>query len=205
MHTSILYFLFTTAALVAAENPLHLIRRQSTSPVSCSVQGLKDCGTGCIDLTDTCCPSREGGCSVGTYCSLGSNGEYGCCRNGRVCSGPGGVLVSSGVITLTSSRAVPVPAPFTTPRATPTVESSRQQLIPTPSASSVLNVIPNAISSALGSIQSTRPGLIPATTTSRGLMAGDPVATPSPGAANTGIQDVMLVGVLAFGALFVAI
>ena len=103
MYKPILLFLLTTAAVISADSSPQLLRRQIVSQLPCSSQGQKDCGTGCIDISDTCCPDRTGGCSVGTYCSLGSNGEYGCCQNRKICAGPGGVIPTPGT-TITSTQ-----------------------------------------------------------------------------------------------------
>jgi hypothetical protein len=96
MYKLILFSILTASCAVHADNPVRHLRRQTVDSL-CSSQGQK-CGSGCIDLTDTCCPDASGGCPLGTYCSLGSNGDYGCCDNGETCQGPGGVFTTPGDI-----------------------------------------------------------------------------------------------------------
>ncbi|OCL12437.1 hypothetical protein AOQ84DRAFT_275388, partial [Glonium stellatum] len=52
--------------------------------------------SGCIEATWTCCADRTGGCSPSEYCSLGDNGEYGCCPNDEICDGPGSAVTTGG-------------------------------------------------------------------------------------------------------------
>ncbi|KAK5989849.1 hypothetical protein PT974_08111 [Cladobotryum mycophilum] len=82
----------------------NLLVDRDVVPVSCSEQGLKTCGAGCIGLTDTCCPDGSGGCPVGKYCILGNNNKYGCCPNGQVCEGAGGAFTSRNVLTETNTE-----------------------------------------------------------------------------------------------------
>jgi hypothetical protein len=96
MYKLILFSILTTTCAVHADNPVRLLRRQTVDSF-CSSQDQK-CGAVCIDLTDTCCPDAAGGCPLGTYCSLGSNGDYGCCDNGETCKGPGGAFTTPGDI-----------------------------------------------------------------------------------------------------------
>ncbi|KAF3034417.1 hypothetical protein E8E12_005967 [Didymella heteroderae] len=91
-----------TAAVVSADMSALLVRRQ-TIPVPCSADGRKDCGSGCIDATWTCCPSGAGGCPPTAYCSLGSNGLYGCCPLGEDCEGDGGSRTTGGGIIVSVS------------------------------------------------------------------------------------------------------
>ncbi|KAF4456397.1 gpi anchored serine-threonine rich protein [Fusarium austroafricanum] len=79
--------------------PLLAIRQVVEVP--CSDQKLKDCGSGCIQLDWTCCPSREGGCPPSAYCEVGTNQKYGCCPNGSVCNGEGGGTTRGSTDTLT--------------------------------------------------------------------------------------------------------
>ncbi|KAL2010813.1 hypothetical protein VTN00DRAFT_3531 [Thermoascus crustaceus] len=50
----------------------------------------KVCGNYCIKATYTCCPDKQGGCSLDETCQLGDNGQYGCCPIGSTCTGDGG-------------------------------------------------------------------------------------------------------------------
>ena len=91
MHVSTFLLFLGAAATVFAESTPLIFHRQTGT---CS-PGQKECGTGCIDTTATCCPDKSGGCPVGKYCTRGSNGKYGCCDNGDTCSGLGGVRTRS--------------------------------------------------------------------------------------------------------------
>ncbi|KAJ4198344.1 hypothetical protein FALCPG4_001918 [Fusarium falciforme] len=88
MNKIFLFALSATGVLAANRSPLLAVRQVVTIP--CSDQGLKDCGTGCIQQDWTCCPSKAGGCPPTAYCDVGANGEYGCCPNGSQCGGDGG-------------------------------------------------------------------------------------------------------------------
>ncbi|RSL64521.1 hypothetical protein CEP54_004690 [Fusarium duplospermum] len=88
MNKIFLFALSATAVLAANRSPLLAVRQVVTIP--CSDQGLKDCGTGCIQQDWTCCPSKAGGCPPTAFCDVGANGEYGCCPNGSKCGGDGG-------------------------------------------------------------------------------------------------------------------
>lgn len=107
MYKPIVLFLLTASAAIVADSSPQLLRRQVISQLPCSAQGEKDCGALCIPLSYTCCPDGSGGCPVGSYCSLGSNGQYGCCQNGRTCAGPGGASTAPGR-TITSTQTIPV-------------------------------------------------------------------------------------------------
>jgi len=74
----------------------------------CSSQGLKQCGLVCTLPTYTCCPDKAGGCAPGTHCSLGTDGKYGCCEDGEVCTGPGGPPASSDGTIISSSHIAPI-------------------------------------------------------------------------------------------------
>lgn len=103
MHKLLLIGTLPAAAFAAISYP-PLVARAEVVP--CDEQGLKSCGDGCIQLDYTCCPDMAGGCPTATsYCSLGDNGEYGCCPLGEVCGGDGGATTSSSVITITESSA----------------------------------------------------------------------------------------------------
>ncbi|KAJ4329433.1 hypothetical protein N0V84_000067 [Fusarium piperis] len=88
MNKIFLSALSATGVLAANRSPLLAVRQVVTIP--CSDQGLKDCGTGCIQQDWTCCPSQAGGCPPTAFCDVGANGEYGCCPNGSQCGGDGG-------------------------------------------------------------------------------------------------------------------
>lgn len=84
--------LLVTATTVAANwQPKELMARQSTCDI-----GYTECGTGCVPVGYTCCPDESGGCPATARCDKGDNGEYGCCRLGRTCSGDGGVSTIGG-------------------------------------------------------------------------------------------------------------
>ncbi|KAF1923427.1 uncharacterized protein M421DRAFT_425802 [Didymella exigua CBS 183.55] len=99
MLNSLLLVPLLAVSVIGANSTPLLFRRQTQTP--CSELGQKECGNGCIDLTDTCCPSGIGGCPLDTYCSLGNNGEYGCCDVGQTCEGDGGVDESTTILTST--------------------------------------------------------------------------------------------------------
>lgn len=101
MNKLFLFTLSVTGALAANRSPLLAVRQVVTVP--CSDQGLKDCGTGCIQQDWTCCPSRAGGCPPTAYCDVGANGEDGCCPNGTRCGGDGGANTRG----MTSTIAIP--------------------------------------------------------------------------------------------------
>jgi hypothetical protein len=63
---------------------------------TCASQNQKDCGSGCIDLSWTCCPDGSGGCASTEYCVLGLNNQYGCCAIGEVCTGDGSASTTGG-------------------------------------------------------------------------------------------------------------
>lgn len=128
-----------------------LLPRQMDGFVPCSQQpGQKACGSAvlCIPESYICCPDGSRGCPPTEYCSLGDNGQYGCCPNGHVCSGPGGVINSIGtsIISLTSTETVSQPAP-------PSATSTWTTPIP-PLASSVAPTT-SALSSAIATPSST--------------------------------------------------
>ncbi|KAM0436652.1 hypothetical protein ACHAPT_002361 [Fusarium lateritium] len=88
MNKIFLFALSATGAL--ATNRMPLLAERQVVAIPCSDQGLKDCGTGCIQTDWTCCPSKAGGCPPTAFCDVGANGEYGCCPNGSTCGGDGG-------------------------------------------------------------------------------------------------------------------
>ncbi|KAK0610140.1 hypothetical protein B0T17DRAFT_127500 [Bombardia bombarda] len=106
--TSTSLLLGVLAALALAENtyPPLLHNRQF---VPCNELGRKPCGDGCIPLTSTCCPDLKGGCPPTAYCSLGDNGDYGCCPLGLNCVGPGGASTDLSTITSTSTGTIIIP------------------------------------------------------------------------------------------------
>jgi len=86
----LLFFFFTIIASVNASSHF-LAPRQAFCR-----QGGKVCGSNCILESDSCCLRFSTGCRPGTYCHVGSDGVIGCCRNGRICNGPGaGISVIS--------------------------------------------------------------------------------------------------------------
>jgi hypothetical protein len=75
---------------------LHGLDLFSRQELSCATENMKDCGTGCIPFSYTCCPDGSGGCPVTAVCVLADNDEYGCCPIGETCSGDGGVTTIPG-------------------------------------------------------------------------------------------------------------
>ncbi|KAF5021465.1 hypothetical protein F66182_6486, partial [Fusarium sp. NRRL 66182] len=88
-------------ASVAYSPSFPLLAVRQVVQVPCVDQGLKDCGSGCIEQDWTCCPSQAGGCPPTAYCEVGTNQEYGCCPNGSVCNGNGGGTTRESTNTLT--------------------------------------------------------------------------------------------------------
>ena len=101
----------------AAQAANALFARQNSVELPCSAQGEKDCGSGCIPLSYTCCPDRAGGCPASEYCDLTANGKYGCCSLGRTCRGNGGAITRPGE-TLTSVTTITSQTAFTSTSAT---------------------------------------------------------------------------------------
>ncbi|KAJ4010591.1 hypothetical protein NW752_005266 [Fusarium irregulare] len=103
MNKIVLIALSASGALAAVQYspsfPLLAVRQVVEVP--CADQGLKDCGTGCIQEDWTCCPSQAGGCPPTAYCEVGTNSQYGCCPNGSVCNGEGGGSTRAETNTLT--------------------------------------------------------------------------------------------------------
>jgi hypothetical protein len=93
MFNSILLLPLLTVTVIGTHSTPLLFRRQTQA--QCSDIGQKTCGDFCIDLTDICCPDASGGCPITTYCTLGDNGQYGCCDIGKKCVGDGGVDTST--------------------------------------------------------------------------------------------------------------
>ncbi|KAK2764036.1 hypothetical protein FQN54_009655 [Arachnomyces sp. PD_36] len=123
---------FITLGLLAASTALATntspLKSRQLIEIPCSESGMQDCGSGCIDLGWTCCPSGDGGCEPGTYC----HSEGGCCPEGEVCSGDGGVITEPGVTySVTSTVSVEVPT-YTYP---PESSSTPIYSTPTPSSS----------------------------------------------------------------------
>ena len=175
MLSSIIHLLSLTAVVIGTEFKSFLLPRQDVVVIPCSQQGLKDCGSGCIALTDTCCPNRAGGCPLGTFCDLGPNGEYGCCQIGKICTGNGGVVTSAGgtitipggtsTITIpgeTSTETVDVPAE-STPEPAETTEDETSTLTSTLTSTQTLE--------SVSSISPTDTAMV---------LASNPVPSPSP-------------------------
>jgi len=192
MYKPILLFLLKTAAAIGADSSPQLLRRQIVSQLPCSSQGQKDCGAVCIDLSHTCCPDRASGCPVGTYCSLGSNGEYGCCQNGRTCAGPGGAFTSPGG-TITSTQTILVPGETSTQ-----TESTTSTLEPTETEPADTSVS----TSTSASVSTYSPPSANLTTTNPAATTSLPEFT---GAADSNIQGFLPVKLLAIVLPFFAI
>ena len=102
MYKIVILSIMASAVIATADFSPALIPRQLTQ-IPCSQSGLKDCGTGCINFSWTCCPGGAGGCPPTKYCTLGTNGEEGCCPNGEKCTGPGGVTTTPGATVVSTS------------------------------------------------------------------------------------------------------
>ncbi|RBA17792.1 hypothetical protein FPRO05_11507 [Fusarium proliferatum] len=139
MKKFLLVALSATGVLAVQYSPsFPLLAVRQVVEVPCADQNLKDCGTGCIQMDWTCCPSRAGGCPPTAYCEVGTNQQYGCCPNGSVCSGEGGGTTRADTTTIVqggggaetqspilegSSTAVIVPPPVDTASVPPVVPS----------------------------------------------------------------------------------
>lgn len=117
-HSTLLFILLLRAMSIVARSPRHYYDRSAAAHDT--VIGLsqrqscpsdyKECGIYCIDDTYTCCPDLQGGCAASDYCTLGDNGEYGCCEDGEICTGDGGATQTTtfsdyDTSTITSYRA----------------------------------------------------------------------------------------------------
>jgi hypothetical protein len=112
-------------ATVAASSPTGAAT--TSAPTSSSLAGScgfleSPCGTGCMSISDKCCPDGSGSCGIDQVCQLGTNGQYGCCPLLETCDGPGygGNTVTtssytSNYATYTSSSAVSAGFPSTYP------------------------------------------------------------------------------------------
>ena len=107
MHTFFVFALAVTAASANYHAGFPLLVGRQTEQLPCSAQFEKDCGGGCIPLTYTCCPDGSGGCPLGAFCTLGSNGQYGCCEAGATCEGPGGANTQPGGVINTQITSQP--------------------------------------------------------------------------------------------------
>ncbi|KAJ2968390.1 hypothetical protein NQ176_g9202 [Zarea fungicola] len=93
MHGFTVLSLFTTTALVAAQQEIYFLplvtynNQLAARQQNCASVGEKPCGVYCMLLTDTCCGNGAGACHLGTVCGLADNGIYGCCPIGRNCRG----------------------------------------------------------------------------------------------------------------------
>ncbi|KAE8148549.1 hypothetical protein BDV25DRAFT_131149 [Aspergillus avenaceus] len=169
--------LLATTALAVDRTPALLARQLVELP--CSYQGEKPCGDGCIPLSYTCCPGGAGGCPIGSYCD-----DLGCCPNGKICSGGGGVITRPGstisvtntlTSTLTNTLANTLTSTLTsseveTPTETPTPSTSASAGV-TPSSSSSVAVIPSS-SSVIPSLSAT-----PSSSTAIGSATPPPLHT----------------------------
>ncbi|KAH7170153.1 hypothetical protein EDB81DRAFT_154099 [Dactylonectria macrodidyma] len=147
MNKFLLFTLSATSAL-AASSPLLIAR--TFYDVSCSDQGQKDCGSGCIDVTYTCCPSEAGGCPATATCVLGSNGEYGCCDNGDDCEGDGGVNTEYSTETVTVPAESAVETPAETPAETAAEPPADESAIETPVETAAEPPVESAIETPAG-------------------------------------------------------
>jgi hypothetical protein len=187
MYNPILLFFPIAAAAIGADSSSNLLRRQTLIPVSCSSQGLKACGVVCIGLSDTCCPSGAGGCPIGTYCDLTSNGEYGCCPNGEICTGPGGAITSLFTQTVLLPGETSTQTEFTTSTSEPTETG--------PIETSVSTLTSTFVSTYLS------PSVSHSTTPPSHLTTKATATTSLPeytGAADSNIEGFLSVGLLAF-------
>ncbi|KAK4167003.1 hypothetical protein QBC43DRAFT_298176 [Cladorrhinum sp. PSN259] len=191
-------------ALAAQSRPSYLFRRTDDNYAeigdhTCEGYGLQQCGDGCIPLSYECCPDLKGGCPATDYCSLGDNGDYGCCEDGEMCSGDGGASTSTIVgETATSTwdtdytpsasptdtgsvKPSPTPTPTPTPSESPAAseypagtESPSESPTETPSAS------PSSDGYPAGTESPTSTGGYPAGTESPTSTGGYPAGTESP-------------------------
>ncbi|KAJ3541873.1 hypothetical protein NM208_g4398 [Fusarium decemcellulare] len=73
MNKVFLVALSATGALASYYKPIlarsPLLNERQVITIPCNEQGLKDCGTGCIETSWTCCPSKAGGCPPTAYLS----------------------------------------------------------------------------------------------------------------------------------------
>jgi hypothetical protein len=153
-------------------SPLH---RRQLIELSCAESGMKDCGTDCIPITYTCCPSGAGGCPTATTeCQLMDNGEYGCCPIGETCVGDGGVnTIPGGTETIIETIDVPgetstIEVPEYTTTETPDVTVTETETVPeetyttteTPDVTvSMPSVTPTAPTNGTGPIPSASPSV----------------------------------------------
>lgn len=113
--------LLTTAAIAVAQaSSFSPILRRQTVELSCTESGLKDCGSGCIEIGYTCCPDLSAGCPATEYCT-----DVGCCPLGEVCVGGGGVFTEPGE-TITETVDLPEETAIAT---IPEVETSTSEFI----------------------------------------------------------------------------
>ncbi|KAF4965911.1 hypothetical protein FZEAL_10719 [Fusarium zealandicum] len=105
MNKVFLFVLSASGPVAALRGPLlarsPLLAERQVITIPCEEQGLKDCGSGCIQQDWTCCPSRAGGCPPTAFCDVGTNGQYGCCPTGSVCDGNGGANTRGSTNTVT--------------------------------------------------------------------------------------------------------
>ncbi|KAM0562003.1 hypothetical protein ACHAPJ_002445 [Fusarium lateritium] len=138
-----------------------ILHARQVVEVPCADQNLKDCGTGCIQLDWTCCPSKAGGCPPTAYCEVGTNAQYGCCPNGSVCNGAGGgttrgstnTLTLAGGSTTTVVQNTVVDGAKTAATESPVLEGSSTAVIVPPAAdtntaASVPPVVPTPVAPA---------------------------------------------------------
>lgn len=106
--SAVLVGLTATMASASAVSPARLFARQDVETIPCEESGQQTCGGGCIDLGWTCCPDLAGGCPPTAYCSLGDDGEYGCCPQGETCVGEGGANTRPGETFISTETVVDV-------------------------------------------------------------------------------------------------
>jgi hypothetical protein len=203
MYNPILLFFLIAAAAIGADSSSNLLRRQTLIPVSCSSQGLKACGVVCIGLSDTCCPSGAGGCPIGTYCDLTSNGEYGCCPNGEICTGPGGAITSLFTQTVLLPGETSTQTEFTTSTSEPTETGPIETSVSTLTSNFVSTYLSPSVSTLTSTFVSTylSPSVSHSTTPPSHLTTKATATTSLPeytGAADSNIEGFLSVGLLAF-------
>ncbi|KAL2815312.1 hypothetical protein BJX63DRAFT_430830 [Aspergillus granulosus] len=155
--------LFASGALAAERLPF-LVARQSSD---CAANGLDTCGFRCIYPGYECCEEFSYGCEPGTYCDVN-----GCCEDGEVCSGGGGVDTIDITSTTTITSEITVTNTLTEDETT-TITTTSRPVIPTPSDPSLTSSeTPSQSTPAPPEFTGGQSSLRPAVGAIAGLVAG---------------------------------